>query len=120
MHASDKCSNFKENGPTISNRVISANLSNTSLKQVSDFLLQIELKLNNLTGRMDQWKNALDNIDTRFNNIEKHLNIISPVISIPIASILPVNIEAPKRPIVSIPKPIIAVTLQRSTRSVTS
>src|SRR4051794_2300374 len=34
---------------------------------------------------MDQWKVTLDSIDSRFENIEKHLNITSPPLNAPVA-----------------------------------
>src|SRR5439155_24144934 len=60
-------------------------LSISSTNEIVTFINTIEHKLNHLTKRMDQWKVTLDSIDSRFENIEKHLNITPPPPNAPVA-----------------------------------
>src|SRR6266480_3950414 len=60
-------------------------LSTSSTNEIVTFINTIEHKLNHLTKRMDQWKITLDSIDSRFENIEKHLNITPPPLNTPVA-----------------------------------
>src|SRR5436305_4230671 len=76
---------------TVSN-ASSNQLSISSTKEIVTFINTIEHKLNHLTKRMDQWKVTLDSIDSRFKNIEKHLNITPPTPNAPVA---PVNTASP-------------------------
>ena len=43
---------------------------------------------------MNQWKDTLDSIDFRFENIEKHLNITPPLLKIPKIPIVQINTNA--------------------------
>src|SRR2546423_1685462 len=74
----------------------------------------------NITSRIDQWKIALNNIDTRFINIEKHLNITTPINIILTVPLPAADLEVPKRPIVNTLELIITVNPQRSARSTAS
>ena len=60
-------------------------MSISSTKEIVTFINTIEQKLNHLTRKIDQWKVTLDSIDSRFNNIKKHLNITPPQLQTPIA-----------------------------------
>jgi len=91
------------------------NLSQDSLKDITAYLRQVEEKLNNLTTNMGQWKAALDSIDSRFANIEKHLNIAPPTPKPPTVQI---NVNNPKPPTLRPPKPTpIVRTHQQTTQS---
>src|SRR5256714_3311632 len=86
VHAPNNRSN--KGKATVSN-ANTKQLSISSTKEIVTFINTIEHKLNHLTKRMDQWKVTLDSIDSRFENIEKHLNITPPPPNAPIA---PTNI----------------------------
>ena len=72
------------------------NLLKDSAKEITSYIKHIEQKLNNLTMRMDQWKETLDSIDFRFKNIEKHLNITSLPPKIPKIPIIQINTNTSK------------------------
>src|SRR2546423_11629369 len=86
---------------TVSNANIKQ-LSISSTNEIVTFINTIEHKLNHLTKRMDQWKVTLDSIDSRFENIEKHLNITPPP---PKASVAPINTPPFSPPIATPSKP---------------
>src|SRR4051812_39647727 len=77
-HASGNRNNRQQTPPINNNTPPSRNISKDSLNEIYACMKQAEKRINDLTTRMDQWKCALDNIDSRFANIEKHLNINPP------------------------------------------
>src|SRR5215213_10150621 len=85
------------------NRTPTLNLSKESIKDIATYMKKVEDKLNKLTENMSQWKVALDSIDSRFENIEKHLNITPPKEKTPTVQI---NINNPKPPTLRPPKQV--------------
>ena len=99
VHAPNNRSN---KGKATANNANIKQLSISSTNEIVTFINTIEHKLNHLTKRMDQWKVTLDSIDSRFENIEKHLNITPPPPNAPVA---PVNTAPPSPPSATPSKP---------------
>jgi hypothetical protein len=95
-------------------RTLPLNLSKESIKDIAIYMKQVEEKLNKLTENMSQWKEALDSIDSRFENIEKHLNITPPKAKTPTVQI---DINNPKPPTLRPPKQVPIVRIQQQTTS---
>src|SRR2546423_1047237 len=94
--------NRSNKGKAMASNANTKQLSISSTNEIVTFINTIEHKLNHLTKRMDQWKVTLDSIDSRFENIDKHLNIAPPPLNTPAA---PTNTVPPSPPNATPPRP---------------